>query len=120
MDHQIQSDVKKLVFDHLDTLKNSVATIAKEWDTKAIPLDQLKFMIDKSKINKKQIDQSKLSLTSIWKLKTWIKRWNNVLDTFYTTCLNQAKKMESTKIPCTFIYQCVNHVKTAYSDGARV
>lgn len=105
---KLKKETRKLVYINLDNIYKASRNIAKEWDSKTVPLKTLEVMVNKSRpgIN-----------TGVKELDLFTINYNKMLDKFYLTCVKIAKNMNSKSIPIALIKSSVNLMKKAFKDG---
>jgi hypothetical protein len=105
---RLKNKIRKLVYKNLDQIYKTSKTIAADWDSKTIPLDTLKVILDKSRPNIN---------TGVKELDLFNIKYCNMLETLYKTCTGIAKKMQSKSIPISLIKNGIELMKKAFKDG---
>ena len=96
--------LKKLIYNNLNGIYKTAKNIANDWDAKAIPLNTLRVIIDKSKpslINNPEAD-------------IFIKQYNATLESLFTGCEKITSKMNTNKIPLTELEKGILIIKRAF------
>lgn len=97
-----QRKTQKMVFNNLNTIYATSKSIASEWGQKAIPLNTLREIIDKSQ----------LKPTENPRFNEFVIAFNKTLDKAYITCEDKAKDMKSDSVSVAYIKIVVEHVKS--------
>lgn len=97
-----QRNTQKMVFKNLNTIYATSKSISLEWGQKAIPLNTLREIINKSQ----------LKPTENPRFNEFALQFNKTLDKAYTTCESKAKEMDSNSVSVAYIKIVVEHVKS--------
>lgn len=79
----LKKKTRKLVYKNLDQIYKASKKIASDWDSKTIPLETLRVILDKARPNI-NAGVKELDLFNI--------NYCNLLETFYKTCVGISKK----------------------------
>lgn len=98
----------KIVNQNLDLIYKSCKKTARLWGENTIPLNYLNQIINLVKENVKKLPDE---------LQEWSKFYIKMLDTFYSTCEEFAKKYNSSKIPLKILYYFLKILKEEFQKG---